>query len=29
MKDIIKQQLQYTLNDSNDDLKNLGRHYRG
>ena len=29
MKDIIKHQLQYTLNDSNDDLKNLGRHYRG
>tara|TARA_B100000700_G_scaffold1836_1_gene2270 strand:+ start:30 stop:983 length:954 start_codon:yes stop_codon:yes gene_type:complete len=29
MKDIIKNQLQYTLNDSNDDLQNLGRHYRG
>jgi phosphoribosylaminoimidazole-succinocarboxamide synthase len=29
MKDIIKNQLQHTLNDSNSELKNLGRHYRG
>lgn len=29
MRDIIKNQLKYTLNDSISDLKRLGRHYRG
>ena len=29
MKDLIAQQLSYTLNNSISDLENLGRHYHG
>ena len=29
MKEIIKNQLQHTLNNSISDLESLGRHYRG